>query len=1313
MSLSPGTLIAGRFFVRRMAGRGGMGLVYEAEDTTNGRTVALKLMQGTRESEAVRRFTREAQVLAELDHPGIVAYVAHGETGDGQPFLVMEWLEGEDLAQRLERQPLSFSEVLLVQRLVAEVLAAAHSKGIIHRDIKPSNLFLCEGKVESLKLLDFGLARVKASSQPITGSQIMLGTPGYMAPEQVSNLGELTPAADIFSLGCVLYECLSGQPPFRAPHVAAVLAKILYADPVPLRALRPELPIAIQELVNRMLAKDPARRLADGLQLLQAVTELDTPRGKGTPPPLSKASLVAERIELEQQLVSVLLATPEPPSREGSTRTMEDEDSTARKRLAPLLEELKARGAKAALLANGSLLATFLLDRGTAADQAALAGHCALLVQERWPESLVALTTGLSLRGKPLPVGEAMDRAGELLRHSELKAASGHVMLDETTAGLLEPRFQLDKTGSGRFVLLSEHLDADKDRPLLGRPTPCVGREQELGLLEVAFFACVEDSAARALLVTAPAGTGKSRLLHEFLRRLERQGPPPLTLLGRGDPMYAGSAYGLLGHAMRRLCGVMDGEPLEARRAKLWQRVCRYLLPEQMKDTAEFLGELCGVPFALEDSPKLRAAREDPRVMSQQVLRALVCFLRAELSHGPVLLVLEDLHWCDAPTVQVVEEVLGALAESPLLVLALARPEVKELFPQLWPLRLQEIQLRGLSQKASARLVQEVLGPRASAPVVARLVEQAAGNALFLEELIRGVAEGRGEETPGTVLAMLQSRLQRLEAGPRRVLLAGAIFGRTFWSSGVGALVDEELSSGEIEQCLRRVTELEVVEHQRTSRFPGKTEYRFRHALVRDAAYGLVPDRLKPINHRQAGAWLEQAGEQDPLVLAEHYQLGQDLQKAAWFFTRAAERLVQRQALVGAQRCLKLALSCEPKGELLIELRAVETVTRFWAEDFRGSYAAGREVRPSLRPGSESWGRVMGALILVGAQMGWREDVVLLHQLFLEPMPEPGTVPSYTQSAGFLACMHIWSGHTALTAEVLGRMDEVCASVAGQDGIARGWLCVAHGFFEHYCQARPWSSRGWAEQGTQAFLEVNSDSNITATQTLGGLTLAALGEVPRAVELIHEGLENALNAGIMYPIHYTQMHLALVLAGSAEPWHHEEARQLARQALETEKANVLRLGISHLVLGMVAQAQAQLSEAEEQVRKACELLEQFAPYRLMALMTLSGVLRARQRLKEARAEAERGVRTLEQLGEGGVFSVGTWLALAEACFAQQDSVAGEQALSEALRYVHLRAADIPDEEARERFLNLVPENARVRELARQATSRASPTGTSP
>jgi tetratricopeptide (TPR) repeat protein len=550
-------------------------------------------------------------------------------------------------------------------------------------------------------------------------------------------------------------------------------------------------------------------------------------------------------------------------------------------------------------------------------------------------------------------------------------------------------------------------------------------------------------------------------------------------------------------------------------------------------------------------------------------------------------------------------------------------------------------------------------------------------------------------------MAMLQSRLQRLEAGPRRVLLAGAIFGRTFWVGGVKALVDGELGAEELERCLREVTELEVVERQATSHFPGKAEYRFRHELVRDAAYGLVPDRLKPISHRQAGAWLEQAGEQDPLVLAGHYHLGQDTQKAVRFFTRAAERLVERRDLQGAQRCLALALTCEPTGELLVELQALETVTCFWMEDFEHAYELGMRVRPELRPGSTAWGRVMGILILVGAQRGWHAELWVLRQIFLATTPDPDATSSYAQAAGFMACMHIWAGDVAEAAEVLERMDQLCSGVAGRDGTSRGWLFCARGFFEHYHQARPWRSRQWAEQGTQAFLEVSRGSDMTAPQALWGLTLAALGEVPQALEVMHQCLENAQQAGLVYPIHYTQMHLVLVLVSSTEPVHLEEARQLALSTVETEKVNLMRLGTAHLALARLSELQGQLTEAEAQARKACEVLELFLPYRVMAHTRLSTVLRAQKRLVEARGEAELGVRAMEQMGGAGAVSVGAWLALAEACFAQQARAPGERALREALRCVHQRAEEIPDAAARERFLSQVPENARTRELARE------------
>ncbi len=368
--------------------------------------------------------------------------------------------------------------------------------------------------------------------------------------------------------------------------------------------------------------------------------------------------------------------------------------------------------------------------------------------------------------------------------------------------------------------------------------------------------------------------------------------------------------------------------------------MARHLPEDRVQEVVEFLGELCAIPFSEEGSPRLRAARSDPLLMNVQVSRALVAFLSAECAQQPVLLVLEDLHWSDALTVKLVDEALGELAAQPFMVLALARPEVTELFPGLWSRRLHRLPLNGLSRKAGARLVREVLGAQVPEAAVQRAVEMSDGNALFLEELIRMVADGRGETVPETVLAVLQARLMRMEAGARQILLAASIFGRHFWPGGVAALLEH--GAGEtLERHLRHLVEQELVEPQPDSRFPGAGEYRFRHALVRDAAYALVPDNLRPTGHRMAGAWLERMGELDPLELATHYQRGHRPERAVHFYTQAATRLLERYDLQGARRYAEEALGCGIEGRALIPLRAILATVAFWAEDFLGSHTLG------------------------------------------------------------------------------------------------------------------------------------------------------------------------------------------------------------------------------------------------------------------------------------------------------------------------------------------------------------------------------------
>jgi hypothetical protein len=1283
-----------------------MGCVYRALDTATGLPVALKLLEGATSPESLYRFNREAALLAELHHPAIVSYVAHGIPQVGQPYLAMEWLEGEDLAHRLRRNPLSLPETLALLHRAAAGLAVAHRQGIVHRDLKPSNLLLRGGRPEDVVLLDFGLARHAVPTlMGVTGSHTVVGTPGYMAPEQASSQPEIPPAADIFSLGCVLYECLTGKPPFEAPHFAAALAKILFAEPAPLHTLRAELPAGLQVLVDRMLAKDPARRLHDADRLLEAFSALESvpevllPRGEQVPRPLGLMGT-------EQKLVSVLLV-----SLQAMARVEETADWNQGVSLRDSLRtELSPHGGQVELLADGSLVATLVPERGTATDQVVLAARCALTFKERWPEAAVVLATGLGVVNQRLPVGEAMDRAGRLLRQLERLPSSSGVVLDEVTAGLLGAGFQVSRADSGSFVLDGEQLGADTSRPLLGRPTPCVGREQELALLDFTFNACVEEPAARALLVTAPAGVGKSRLRHEFLRRLEKREQPPLVLLGREDSMYAGASYGLLGQVVRRLCGIVEGQNLEVRRTRLYQRVALHLPEARAQEVVEFLGELCAIPFPEEHGARLRAARGDPRLMSEQVGRALVAFLRAECAHHPVLLVLEDVHWSDGLSIKLVDEVLRELADQPLMVLALARPEVKIIHPGLWARRLQELALHGLSRKAGARLVREVLGPQVPEAVVQRTVEQADGNALFLEELIRGVAEGRGEGAPETVLAVLQSRLMRMEAGQRRVLLAASIFGRTFWRGGVEAMLGAHGEAEGLDAHLRQLVEQEVIEPRPDGHFSTEAEYRFRHALVRDAAYGLVPDSHRPTGHRLAGAWLERVGEPDARVLATHYQLGQQLERAAHCYTRAAEQLFERNDLRGAMECAEGSLACGSSGEVSFRMRAIQGMVAYWWDQPLKAQELGGPALSGLKAGSSLWCRSVGWLIMAGAQAGGHEEAFRLCELLLRTTPEPEAIAAYIESIALMGVVVCWSGARQKVEAILHRIQEVGAEAMRHDGMARGWMNLLTCYFLYFFEARPWQALKAAEQGWQDFNEIGSKRDMFMMRTVSGLTLAAAGDLPGALGMMREVLTATQREELHLATLTAQNALCVVLAGSSEPSHRQEAHGLLldilTQALvfewrSDENAYSYRLGVHYALLAQVRLGQGELLEAESHGRTACRLLKPLLTCSILAHTVLGSTLLAQGRAAEARQVAESGVRALEQAGNRGVYAVASYLALAEACFVEGDAGAGEAALRKAVECVRLRASDIPDVEARERFLRQVPENARTLELARQ------------
>jgi serine/threonine-protein kinase len=263
--------LAGRYRLERELGRGGMAIVYLAHDVKHGRRVALKVLRPELAAHVgPRRFLREIDTAARLMHPHILPLHDSGDA-DGLSYFVMPYVEGESLRDRLNREgQIPIADVLTIARQVSDALSHAHSVGIIHRDVKPENILFAGTHA---LVADFGIARAldAAGSDRITETGMAVGTPAYMSPEQ-ANAGRVIDArSDIYSLGCVVYEMLGGQPPFTGPTPQAILARHTL-DPVPsLRTLRPGLPAALQEVIERALAKVPADRFTTAREFADAL----------------------------------------------------------------------------------------------------------------------------------------------------------------------------------------------------------------------------------------------------------------------------------------------------------------------------------------------------------------------------------------------------------------------------------------------------------------------------------------------------------------------------------------------------------------------------------------------------------------------------------------------------------------------------------------------------------------------------------------------------------------------------------------------------------------------------------------------------------------------------------------------------------------------------------------------------------------------------------------------------------------------------------------------------------------------------------
>lgn len=1301
--LASGEEIADRFIVHREAGRGGMGIVYAATDRSSGKQVAVKVMLGG-DAPALARFHREAATLATLNAPGIVRYIAHGETSRGLAFLAMEWLEGEDLAKRLGRGPLDLESALKVIEGAAHALVTIHSNGLIHRDIKPSNIFLLHSDPREVRLLDFGIARSVASGSTVTATGAVVGTPQYMAAEQVRGDRSIDARVDVCALGWVLFDCIAGQRAFHGENPLEILAAVLLRDPPRLRQVVPSVPASIDALVYRMTSRERSLRPADASAVLLELNSARKDIGADTP------SLSEPASPEERRFMSLVVAHRRIPDALTVDLPNEREPNEYRSPRSECPEPvpLPARaielGAAVELVGPNCVLA--MIDRGaTAREQAERAVRLAEALAAESEIEVVRVVSGYSVMRGRVP-------GGELLRRAMERAADDGVdrlLIDELTANLVAGSFELTVQGSMATVRGERRvLDAER----LRRPGAArfVGREREMAILEAALTAAREESELRAVMIVAPPGLGKSRLITEFVASAQRRGD--VRVLGvRAEVQAAGSPYRVLGDVLGELAEVCT--TAQETRTALDALVTRCLPEAEHRRAAAVLASLVRGASRAEDAVFLDASRREPLLFADLVRRYVRCILSAESDRATLLVVIEDVHWGDLPSIDALTVSGAALRDHPLLLLATARPEVDERFSGFWAgLGPERIVLAPLGRKPAERLVREQLGISLGAAVdieaaVHHIVERAEGSPLFLEELALGARTGGA--LPANVLAVVQARFDVLDEVARRTLQAASVFGGRCWPAGVLAVLGLREGNLEIlaatQAAFGELEERGMLAARSRSSFAAEPEYELRGGLLRDAAYALWSEAERPAAHARAAAWLLKMGETDAVVLACHFTQANETRAAAAQWATVAHRALAGGDYATAMRAIASARALTTTPELEVELALVESDVHFHRKDVVHALASARAARDGAPLGSELGVRAATSLILAAGQCG-RNDVVLSTALSLVnvlPSTVEQTAAVTNAIARALTQLGVAGGTHVGEEKLWLKLQGLEASMAGtMPPSVRMFVSRAHGlaafragrFEEAVAQFQssvdaPESIGDWRNAGM-------------ARTTLAG-ALTVLGQHERAEAVVQQSIADAEQGQSPYLAEWGRYVLGKVMIGRSR-WA-DALSQFSRAIEALKDSPRLRTG-AHAYAARALEELGRRAEAETHASIAIEETTGTG-VRIAARAVLSRVLVFNRRFAEALDVASVAYRELADSG-GVEDDFGTLIkaAYAEALYAggRQEEACAVIATARAL--LEQQAAQMSSVAVREAFLTRPPESARIFRYAREWRSPA-------
>ncbi len=1328
-----GSIVADQYLLEEVISNQEMGAVYKARDK-HGRPVAIKALTSDIDRRH-QRFAHEVQTLEDLRHPAIVRYLDSGTSASGMPFLVMEWLEGQDLAHFLERRRITLAETLQWAGRIARALGVAHERGVVHRDIKPSNIFLPGGDVAAAKLIDFGIAlRPQSSTQGTSGGSLM-GTPAYMAPEQARGERTIDARADVFGMGCVMYECLTGATPFAASNPMAALCKILVQPSPRLAESAPHLPEGVDALIARMLAKNPAARLSDGNEMAQAIDSLVAELARDGGHAAGENRIPELLTEREQRWVSVILVRGQGVSRapDETAPTIELADPQE-----PRTSSITIAGLRFESLVDGSLVAVVDSDQA-ATDQVAQAARVAWSVHQELPGRSVALATGRALVGRLKQTGDIIERAVALLetegpgsgpKSGPERQSWPNVRIDGLSAELLGKRFQIEPAEGDGLVLLGEREDHDKGLDL-GRAAPFVGRRRELTALTAAVAKNAEERVANAVLVTGPPGRGKSRLCHELLRRLGIGEGDGIRIgvgnvakarakagdgnvgdievwLGQGDPMHAGSPLYILAQLMRRLLDVRVSDALPLRQQKLIAAISARVAPDHRIRVAEFIGQLVGTPPPGRNSIQMRAAQGDPILMGSQLQNAFEDLVMAVTRERPLVLILDDLHWGDHATIALCDRLLRNLADRPLLILAFARSEIHKRFPDVWSERnLTELELAPLSQEAASELAQTVLGKHVSAERIDALVERASGNPLYLEELLRSAANGRWD-WPETVLAMIQARLEGLAPRARQLLRAASVLGRTFWRGAIA-----EMIGGDPAEHLQRLVERQWITKSPRSRFGGETEYRFRHSLVREGAYAMLTDDDRQLGHRLAGRWLEHMGESDPRSLAEHFEIGGLPERAQTYYLRAAEEALERSDLQSARNLAERGIRGGAEGVTLGTLKRIQADVEIWQGTMANVARLSSESMALLPRGTRSWYDAASQAGIALFKLGAHERVErLAKRLCHDVQPHRGDLAAHNGrlvAMARLACQLYIIDQYETADRLLEEIEHITGDAAGADPIVQAELHLCRG-------ARAYEHDGSLERAieefeltTACFEKVGNHRQACLNRCNVGFVKGEMGRLREAERDQRNALSTARRLGLDMAVAVARHNLAVLLS--------RLSRDVLDEALEHDRlaAGWFRkqgdwrmAGWCHFSMAHIHLRQGDLRAAMTEAQSAGEHLSRGAHCNAAALALLSRIYLRQGDTPAALRAAEEASR--KQAGEARAsdYDALVRLAHAEAVHASGDFGLARELIWRARDSLQRRADRIENPQWRWSFLHGLPDHARTLELARAWSEEKTP-----